>query len=388
MSLHTAGASASPRGGSSASTVEHKIREIKRLIDNQIDTSWRASSTPTPVNTAAPHRFNFDSLQLLQTDSILDTSYSCSAHMTYAKPSEFHNRGEVITSQALAAVPTFGSWKHQEATASSPSSQIQPSPGYSEQSGFTFSDAYSSPSRIPRPHPGYKRQHRRPSSGDGSQDRKTSHRRGSKGKARRYLQTPVSPDTSGVAMTGDISPSLANISELTDEFGQLTCKKSLQPASVLAIEWTPSHRFLLSPAYKKLKPDPSNWREMTKVGNSVFKPSGSVYSYPQACNPSPCARLNFAGSPKPKQPGRQPKKAVPKVYEFDPDLDTTRGVYLDMSDPELTESEDSGKCSSKSSLSKDQIGEAYQCSNTFVSLFVIDLSSLVRMIIITGILLH
>ena len=51
----------------------------------------------------------------------------------------------------------------------------------------------------------------------------------------------------------------------------------------------------------------------------------------------------------------QPRKLT-TYYDFDPDLDATKGGYLDMSDPETPESEYSSKCSSKSSLSKDQTG--------------------------------
>ena len=288
--------------------------------------------------------------------------------MTSAQLSEMHNRGKVNASQALMFAPAFGSWKHQYASQASLSSGLQPSPRYSEESSFNFTNASTSPSRIPRPRPGYKRQHRRPSSGDGSQKQKSWQGKANSSKAGRYQQpAPLSPITPSVAMRGDSSPSLASISELTDEFGQLTCRQGKQLPNVLAIGWMPSHRFLLSPAFKKAKPNPSNWREMTTCHRSALNPSRSVYSYPQACKPAPCARLNFAGSPRPKQSGRQPRKATPKVYEFDPDLDITKGGYLDMSDPELTESEDSGKCSSKSSLSKDQTGwRPYKHALTFL----------------------
>ena len=324
-----------------------------------MDSCFEGSSTSTPVSTAAPHRFNFERLQLLPDDSTLNSSGQESAYLRKADLFE-SGRGEAIASHALATVPV--NWQDQGANNLCMGAKDQPSPIQLEESAFKFGDAYSSPSRIPRPRPGYKRQHRRPASGDGSQQ--SAQKRAGRSRAERHKHSSsISPMTPGPAVGDDTSPSLASISELTDEFGQLTCRQSYRPPNLLG--WTPSNRFLLSPAFKKLKADPSEWWDMTAYHQPSFRPGGGLYSYPQASNPSPCARLNFDGSPKKRPSGRQPRKAAAKpLYEFDPDLEITKGGYLDMSDPETPESEDSGKCSSKSSLSKDLKGEA---GNQYIS---------------------
>ena len=221
--------------------MECKIREIKRVIHAQIGDSWTASNLTTPAKTAALHKLQCDSLQQFWDASDGNSRAHEEVPSTTANLFATDRIEQAAASQALAVVPIFGRREDQHSPKDSPCFNLKPSPSFSERSGFSYGKADPSPSRIPRPSPNYKRQHKRPASEDGC--KKPSTTKGSRSKPGRQLQSDaMAPITPGVAKRGVAS---ASISELTEEFGQLTCRASkASKPSPSPTSFTLSHRFI------------------------------------------------------------------------------------------------------------------------------------------------